>query len=279
MPKITTEDEGRIKQGTIAQFMRKRTQLVGFEFGYWKHVQYCAEFLDNALDAIETFQWNELKDEDSKLKFTLDKELFLENLTVLQKEKEEEISHPLNDEAKKALLDELKPTKSEVKKEEEISKPDDEVAKEEIEIELEVRKIINDLESLIKPVEHAEIIDKEPLVLIRLTETEAHSVLTGELDAKNVMSYKFEVFDNGLGMSKTDLKKYGKYLASSKSMELKQTRGSQGFGAPSAFSDAQNTTGKPIVSISKIKMKKICYSSNRYRQPFFTWHIYKIALS
>ncbi|MFW9950698.1 MAG: hypothetical protein ACFFKA_11320, partial [Candidatus Thorarchaeota archaeon] len=33
--------------------------------------------------------------------------------------------------------------------------------------------------------------------------------------------------------------------------ELKQTRGSQGFGAPSAFSDAQNTTGKPIVTVSK----------------------------
>ncbi|GAG79270.1 unnamed protein product, partial [marine sediment metagenome] len=32
-----------------------------------------------------------------------------------------------------------------------------------------------------------------------------------------------------------------------------QTRGSQGFGAPSAFSDAQNTTGKPIVAVSKSK--------------------------
>ena len=37
MCKISSEEEGRIKQGTIAQFMRKRTQLVGFEFGYWKH--------------------------------------------------------------------------------------------------------------------------------------------------------------------------------------------------------------------------------------------------
>jgi len=183
--------------------MRKRTQLVGFEFGYWKHVQYCAEFLDNALDAIETFQWSELKKEESNLKFTLDKEIFLENLTVLQKEKEEEKSQPLNEEAKKALLEELRPTKLEETEEEEtknLSKPDADIVKEEIEIELEVKKIIRDLESLIKPVEHAEIIDKEPLVLIRLTETEAHSILTGELDAKNIMSYKFEVFDNGLGM-------------------------------------------------------------------------------
>ena len=46
--------------------MRKRTQLVGFEFGYWKHVQYCSEFLDNALDAIESFQWKELNKPDSK---------------------------------------------------------------------------------------------------------------------------------------------------------------------------------------------------------------------
>jgi DNA topoisomerase VI B subunit len=71
------------------------------------------------------------------------------------------------------------------------------------------------------------------------------------MSTKNVMSYKFEVFDNGAGMPEIDLKKYGKYLASSKSFELKQTRGSQGFGAPSAFSDAQNTTGKPVVTVSK----------------------------
>ena len=32
---------------------------------------------------------------------------------------------------------------------------------------------------------------------------------------------------------------------------LKQTRGSQGFGASSAFSDAQNTSAKPVVSITR----------------------------
>ncbi|MFX1451086.1 MAG: hypothetical protein ACFFCM_09600 [Promethearchaeota archaeon] len=38
--KITSRDENStIKQGTIAEFMRKRTQLVGFEFGYWKHTR------------------------------------------------------------------------------------------------------------------------------------------------------------------------------------------------------------------------------------------------
>jgi len=28
------EEEGKIKQGTIAEYIRRRTQLVGFEFGY-----------------------------------------------------------------------------------------------------------------------------------------------------------------------------------------------------------------------------------------------------
>ena len=37
---------GDIKQGTIAKFMRKRTQLVGFETGLNKHTQYAIEFLD-----------------------------------------------------------------------------------------------------------------------------------------------------------------------------------------------------------------------------------------
>jgi DNA topoisomerase VI subunit B len=43
---------GDIKQGTIAKFMRKRTQLVGFEIGLNKHTQYAIEFLDNAIDAL-----------------------------------------------------------------------------------------------------------------------------------------------------------------------------------------------------------------------------------
>ena len=84
MPKTKTEDEGTIKQGTIAGFMRKRTQLVGFEFGYWKHVQYCSEFLDNALDAIESFQWKEIQKADSKIAFSMDQELEIENLTFIQ---------------------------------------------------------------------------------------------------------------------------------------------------------------------------------------------------
>ena len=102
------KEKSTIKQGTIAEFMRKRTQLVGFEFGYWKHSQYTVEFLDNALDAIESFQWKELRKTESNIKFTLDRELFLENLSILQKVKEvEDRSQPIDDEARLMLMQEV----------------------------------------------------------------------------------------------------------------------------------------------------------------------------
>ncbi|MFX0010471.1 MAG: hypothetical protein ACFE9R_09165 [Candidatus Hermodarchaeota archaeon] len=254
---MESDEEGRIKQGTIAQFMRKRTQLVGFEFGYWKHQQYISEFLDNALDAIEEFQWQELEDEESRIKFSLDQELSLENLSILEEARKDEVGQPLNNEAKLALMQEIgltstQPSETELVIHSDKDEESGEIAdKEELEVEEEVRRIIDDMNEIIKPVEP--IVDIEPLVIIRLREFEAPSLLTSELSQKNVMSYTFEIFDNGIGMHKGDLRKYGKYLASSKSVELKQTRGSQGFGAPSAFSDAQNTTGKPIVAVSKSK--------------------------
>lgn len=259
MIQISSEDEGRIKQGTIAGFMRKRGQLVGFSMGYYKHMQYISEFLDNSLDAIEEFQWNEIKDKDSKIQFSLDQELSLENLSILQEAKKDEVERPLNNAAKYALMQEVGiiPTISsdaedfvdvDRDKEEESGEIID---KEELEVEEEVKRIIEDMNEIIKPVEP--IIDIEPIVIIRLRESEAAAYLTSELSQKNIMSYTFEMFDNGIGMTKRDLGKFGKYLASSKSLELKQTRGSQGFGAPSAFSDAQNTTGKPIVAVSKSK--------------------------
>jgi len=104
---MTSDEEGRIKQGTIAQFMRKRTQLVGFEFGYWKHQQYASEFLDNALDAIEEFQWKELSEGDSRIQFSLDQELTLENLSILQEARKDEVDKPLNNEAKLTLMQEI----------------------------------------------------------------------------------------------------------------------------------------------------------------------------
>ncbi|MFW9825934.1 MAG: hypothetical protein ACFFE4_23545, partial [Candidatus Thorarchaeota archaeon] len=235
--------------------MRKRTQLVGFEYGYWKHVQYCAEFIDNALDAIESFQWKEIKKSDSKIKFSLDQELFLEKFSIVEAAKEEKKTQHLDNEAKHTLMQELG-IETPISDENDTVTPeikDEEsgeiIDREELEVEEEVRRIIDDMQEIIKPVEN--IIDLEPIVIVRIREFEAPSFLTSEISQKNVMSFIFEIFDNGTGMSKIDLRKFGRYLASSKSMELKQTRGSQGFGSPSAFSDAQNTTGKPIIAVSK----------------------------
>ncbi|MHA1819102.1 MAG: ATP-binding protein [Promethearchaeota archaeon] len=120
--------------------------------------------------------------------------------------------------------------------------------KKEKELQEELQKIINALDDFTYPV--LNIIDSEPLVILRMKEKEAPQIYKEKGDT-DVFLYEFEVFDNGTGMRPEDLLKYGKYLASSKSQRLKQTRGSQGFGAPSAFSDAQNTTGRPITVISK----------------------------
>ncbi|MHA2426395.1 MAG: hypothetical protein ACXAEF_16520, partial [Candidatus Thorarchaeota archaeon] len=64
---------GDIKQGTIAKFMRKRTQLVGFETGLNKHTQYSIEFLDNAIDALESWWWK--TDKHPRLAESLDSEI------------------------------------------------------------------------------------------------------------------------------------------------------------------------------------------------------------
>ncbi|MFX0037554.1 MAG: DNA topoisomerase VI subunit B, partial [Candidatus Hermodarchaeota archaeon] len=179
----------------------------------------------------------------------------LEKFSILEAAKEEKKSQHLDIEAKHTLMQELgiessEPDRSSVKepeiKEEESGEITD---KQELEVEEEVKRIIDDMHEILKPVEY--IIDLEPIVIVRIKEYEAPSFLTSEISQKNIMSYTFEIFDNGTGMSKIDLRKFGRYLASSKSMELKQTRGSQGFGAPSAFSDAQNTTGKPVITVSK----------------------------
>ncbi|MFX1504318.1 MAG: hypothetical protein ACFFDH_25385, partial [Promethearchaeota archaeon] len=212
---ISSKEEGKIKQGTIADYMRKRTQLVGFEFGYWKHVQYCSEFIDNALDAIESFQWKELKKPDSKISFSLDQELFLEKFSILETAKEEKKTQHLDNEAKHTLMQELGIESTETNesavneveiKEEESGEITD---KEELEVEEEVKRIIDDMNEIIKPVEF--IIDVEPIVIVRIREFEAPAFLTSEISQKNIMSYSFEIFDNGTGMSKIDLRKFGRY--------------------------------------------------------------------
>ncbi|MFX1492599.1 MAG: hypothetical protein ACFFBU_10080, partial [Promethearchaeota archaeon] len=56
----STDNTSVIRRGEVAEFFRKRTQLVGFSMELHKFTQYCAEFSDNALDALETFYWDQV---------------------------------------------------------------------------------------------------------------------------------------------------------------------------------------------------------------------------
>ncbi|GAB4304957.1 MAG: hypothetical protein Kow0069_00070 [Promethearchaeota archaeon] len=268
--------------------MRKRTQLVGFDFGVYKHVQYIAEFIDNSLDAIEKFQWEELKKRakgEEHLAFPLDQDISLEKLRLGIEEADQtddsvelkggldkayayafvlgggEITTSGDDEAEEEPEEEDfgdeggvpeevgESEEGDVDSEEESENQQDEIEEIEEEVlEKEVQDILTGLEEFIAPI--LPMIDDEPFVVIRVREVEADDVLRASMERGGQM-YCFEIFDNGTGMIPEDLTKFGKYLASSKSQKLKQTRGSQGFGSPSAFSDAQNTTGKPIVVVSK----------------------------
>ena len=191
------KQKGVIKQGTIAEFMRKRTQLVGFDIGFHKHTQYMAEFVDNALDAIEVGNWKYSK------MYRMKEDFYFE--------------YP---KPKESLMDE----------------------------DINAKNLIIRMRELLEPIKA--IINTEPLVVIRLQEIEKPEMLSDE-QAGDTRMFSFEVFDNGIGLVPPDLEKFGLYLASSKSEQLKQTRGSQGFGASSAFSDAQNTTGRPVTVISR----------------------------
>jgi DNA topoisomerase VI B subunit len=277
-----SKPDGQITQGSIAEFMRKRTQLVGFEFGLNKHTQYAIEFVDNALDAIESFHWKELKKYPDSQAFLLKDDMILENFSYLMggvtpedierveaeaKEKKlDDEGHELSDEGEVIVVapeesvpaddtlileekPETEPTSQETHDDEEAMQLRS-LQKREKELELEVQLIMDSLNAFLEPVQP--LLEREPFVIIRLTESEAPAVYKEiSKDSKDVYQYTFEIFDNGTGMSPQDLEKFGKYLASSKSQKLKQTRGSQGFGSPSAFSDAQNTTGQPVTVISK----------------------------
>lgn len=201
---------GEIKQSTIAEFMRKRTQLVGFEFGFNKHMQYVAEFLDNALDAVESFYWR-----------------FPDAYNL-----KNSISNKISDEIIKCAREMIENSKEDDLKEFRTSE-----------------EVVEHVREFIKPVRM--LLDmREPVVVIWLREVKTPAFLS-DAYRENVRVYEFTIFDNGGGMIPQDLKKFGIYLASSKSERLRQTRGSQGFGASSAFTDAQNTTGKPITVVSK----------------------------
>lgn len=217
---------GDIKQGTIAKFMRKRTQLVGFETGLNKHTQYAIEFLDNAIDALESWWWKTKK--RPRLSDQLEQSVIEE---VKSKIKEGQIdsialSKNLERDVRAGKQVEIPPRRKE--------NIDERIT--------EFRKFVMPLRTLLSK--------REPIVVMQLTEVQMPDLVPID-DEEGFKVYEFTCFDSGVGMVPADLQKFGIYLASSKSEKLRQTRGSQGFGAPSAFSDAQNTTGKPIFTISK----------------------------
>ncbi|MBY8996509.1 MAG: DNA topoisomerase VI subunit B [Candidatus Thorarchaeota archaeon] len=225
-PEPAMTESGDIKQGTIAKFMRKRTQLVGFETGLNKHTQYSIEFLDNAIDALESWWWKSKK--RPRLQDKLDLKLVEEVRAKLEEGQIDTIA------ISKQLERDIK-----AGKEVETTPRRKETIEERI---TEFRKFLMPLRSLLSK--------REPLVVMELKEVQMPDLVSID-DEEGFKVYEFTCFDTGVGMVPSDLEKFGIYLASSKSEKLRQTRGSQGFGAPSAFSDAQNTTGKPIFTVSK----------------------------
>ena len=217
---------GDIKQGTIAKFMRKRTQLVGFETGLNKHTQYAIEFLDNAIDALESWWWKAKS--KPRLADSLDSET-VEDVRAKLKEGQIDsiaLSKQLERDVRAGKEVEIPTTRRD--------SLDDRVT--------EFRKLMAPLRPLLTK--------REPLVVMQLTEVHMPDLVPVD-DEEGFKVYEFTCFDTGVGMVPSDLEKFGIYLASSKSEKLRQTRGSQGFGAPSAFSDAQNTTGKPIFTVTQ----------------------------
>ncbi|TFG05449.1 DNA topoisomerase VI subunit B [Candidatus Thorarchaeota archaeon] len=224
--KKASREAGDIKQGTIAKFMRKRTQLVGFETGLNKHTQYSIEFLDNAIDALESWWWR--KKRKPRITDQLDPEIIKDIRKKLDGKTIDSIARS------KKLEKDVR-----AGKEVEIPPRQKETLDERIK---RFRKFLVPFRPLIRK--------NEPFAVLKLTEVHMPDLVALD-DEEGFKVYEFTCFDNGIGMVPQDLEKFGIYLASSKSEKLRQTRGSQGFGAPSAFSDAQNTTGKPIFTVSK----------------------------
>jgi DNA topoisomerase VI B subunit len=258
--------EGTIKQGSIASFMRKRTQLVGFDTGHFKHVQYVVEFLDNSLDAIESFHW---KTQDTDVGYKLESEMFQDWVDMEEAfmEANTKVSQGLSQDLSNVFssMGESPDSTTATIAAEPVSKPAGDlppnitpIEAPEVQVMSKMEKktdadkkmhsIIDAMNALTK--DYVDLVPTEPLVIIKLSEVEDKSLVFLD-ENKNSKLYCFEIFDTGSGMHAPDLEKYGIYLASSKSEKLRQTRGSQGFGSPSAFSDAQNTTGKPIQAVSK----------------------------
>jgi DNA topoisomerase-6 subunit B len=200
-----SEKSSVIRRGEVAEFFRKRTQLVGFSMELHKFTQYVAEFSDNALDAIETYYWKLAAKRSKGVPCKIS------------------LTEPPTDVTYSTLPQSLKSNRQR---------------------KVSASAISDRVKHLVSPIRH--LINREPVLLMVLQELEKPDILPNEMGGRNLLMYSFEAIDTGIGMTKRDLQQFGLYLASSKSYHLRQTRGSQGFGASSAFSDAQNTTGRPI---------------------------------
>ncbi len=213
------EKNSVIRRGEVAEFFRKRTQLVGFSMEMHKFTQYCAEFSDNALDAIEAYYWQRIR----KTKKHASSALILPEppATITYSE------------IPPALKISRRPTSANM--------------------------ISDRLKQLVSPIR--DLVNHEPVLLMVMQELEKPEILPSEVAGRNLLMYSFESIDTGIGMTKRDLQQYGLYLASSKSLKLCQTRGSQGFGASSAFSDAQNTTGRPVIVATRHQAERQGYAS------------------
>ncbi|MCK4568299.1 MAG: DNA topoisomerase VI subunit B, partial [Candidatus Thorarchaeota archaeon] len=207
--------------------------------GLNKHTQYSIEFLDNAIDALESWWWKTSK--RPRLKERLAPEIVEQVTKKIEEEQIDSIafSKKLERDVRAGKEVELPPRRRDT--------IDERLT--------EFRKFLMPLRPLLSK--------REPLVVMQLTEVQMPDLVPID-DEDGFKVYEFKCFDTGVGMVPSDLEKFGIYLASSKSEKLRQTRGSQGFGAPSAFSDAQNTTGKPIFTVSKRFTSDEATASNFY---------------
>ncbi|MFX0168771.1 MAG: DNA topoisomerase VI subunit B [Candidatus Hodarchaeota archaeon] len=216
---VSSETESVIRRGEVAEFFRKRTQLVGFSMELHKFTQYCAEFSDNSLDALEAYYWKqEAKSNKQRAG------------PILLPEPPQALGYGV-----------IPPPLNTLKR------------------SMSATTISERIKTLVAPVR--EILNHEPILIMILQELEKPEILPSEIAGRNLLMYSFETIDTGIGMTQKDLQQYGLYLASSKSLQLRQTRGSQGFGASSAFSDAQNTTGRPVVVASRHPVERQGHAS------------------
>ncbi|MCJ7817343.1 MAG: hypothetical protein MUP60_00700 [Candidatus Thorarchaeota archaeon] len=187
-----SEPTGDIKQGTIAKFMRKRTQLVGFETGLNKHTQYAIEFLDNAIDALESWWWKSKS--RPRLRDSLDPEIIDQVKKKIEEEQFDSIalSKRLERDVRAGKAIELPPRKKDT-----------------------IDESITDFRKFLMPLRPL-LSKREPIVVMQLTEVQMPDLIPID-DEEGFKVYEFTCFDSGVGMVPADLEIFGIYLASSKS--------------------------------------------------------------